>query len=69
MTDASYRRLGLPATASNCAVLRAAIQAFHPNTLAVRGFREARKRYYRDLLNQHAAAQSEAKAKAGKPNS
>jgi hypothetical protein len=53
----SYRRLGMPPSASACAVLRAAIRALHPDTLRVRSFREARKRYYRELLDQHAAAQ------------
>jgi hypothetical protein len=53
----SYRRLGIPPNASACAVLRAAIRALHPDTLRVRSFREARKRYYRELLDQHAAAQ------------
>lgn len=56
MTNA-YRRLGMPPRASACAVLRAAIGTLHPDTLRVRSFREARKRYYRELLDQHAAAQ------------
>jgi hypothetical protein len=58
MTNA-YRRLGIPPSASACAVLRAAIRALHPDTLRVRSFREARKRYYCELLDQHAATQSE----------
>lgn len=56
MTNA-YRRLGMPPSASACALLRAAIGALHPDTLRVRNFREARKRYYRELLDRHAAAQ------------
>jgi hypothetical protein len=56
MTHA-YRRLGISPSASACAVLRAAIRALHPDTLRVRSFREARKRYYRELLDQHAAVQ------------
>ena len=59
MTNA-YHRLGIPPSASTCAVLRAAIRAFHPDTLRVGSFREARKRYYRELLDQHADAQREA---------
>lgn len=45
MTDPAYQRLGLPETASPYAVLRAAVRALHPDTLAVRGFRAARKRF------------------------
>jgi hypothetical protein len=54
MSNASYLRLNLPPTATDCAVVRAAIRALHPDTLAVRSFREARKRFYRDMLLQHA---------------
>jgi hypothetical protein len=54
MSDASYLRLNLPLTATDCAVVRAAIGALYPDTLAVRSFREARKRFYRDMLRQHA---------------
>jgi hypothetical protein len=32
----------------------------HPDTLAVRSWRDARKRYYRDLLQAHSAAQAAA---------
>ena len=58
MTDPAYQRLGLPATASPFAVLRAAIRALHPETRAVRGFRMARKRFYRQMLCAHAARQA-----------
>ena len=55
MTDPAYQRLGVPATASPFAVLRAAVRALHPDTRAVRGFRAARKRFYgvccRTVLN------------------
>ncbi|PTX41399.1 hypothetical protein IQ03_04440 [Gemmobacter caeni] len=57
MTDSAYQRLGLPATASPFAVLRAAVRALHPDTRAVRGFRAARKRFYRQMLCAHAARQ------------
>ena len=60
MTDPAYLRLGLPPTASPFAVVRAAIRALHPDTRAVRNFREARKRFYRDMLRQHAASQTKA---------
>ena len=53
----AYLHLGLPPQASNLTVLRTAIRRLHPDTLAVRSWREARKRYYRELLQAHAAAQ------------
>jgi hypothetical protein len=58
MTDPTYQRLGLPATALPYAVLRAAVRALHPDTRAVRGFRIARKRFYRQMLCAHAARQA-----------
>ena len=51
-----YHDLGVPPEASNLTVLRPAIRRLHPDTLAVRSWRAARKRYYRDLLQAHAAA-------------
>lgn len=56
----AYLNLGLPPEASNLTVLRTAIQRLHPDTLAVRSWREARKRYYRELLQAHAAADAAA---------
>ena len=58
MTDSTYVRLGLPLTASPYAVLRAAVRALHPDTRAVRGFRAARKRFYRQMLCAHAERQA-----------
>jgi hypothetical protein len=58
MTDLAYQRLGLPLTASPFAVLRAAVRTLHPDTRAVRGFRTARKRFYRQMLCTHAARQA-----------
>ena len=58
MTDPAYQRLGLPVAASPYTVLRAAVRAFHPDTRAVRGFRAARKRFYRQMLCAHAARQA-----------
>ena len=52
----AYQDLGPPPEASNLTVLRTAIQRLHPDTLAVRSWRAARKRYYRDLLSAHHAA-------------
>ena len=57
----SYQPLGLLPSASPCTVLRAAIRELPPDTLAVRSFRAARKRYYRELLQAHAAAQSQSR--------
>jgi len=58
MTDPAYLRFGLPPTASSLTVLRAAVRALHPDTRAVRGFRTARKRFYRQMLCTHAACQA-----------
>ena len=53
-----YQNLGLPPEASPLTVVRTAIRRLHPDTLAVRSWREARKRYYREILRAHAAAQA-----------
>ena len=58
MTDPAYVRLGLPLTATPYAVLRAAVRALHPDTRAVRGFRPARKRFYRQMLCAHSMRQA-----------
>jgi hypothetical protein len=58
MIDPAYPRLGLPATASAMTVLRAAVRALHRDTRAVRSFRTARKRFYRQMLCAHAARQA-----------
>ena len=53
----SYLLLGLPITANPREVVRAAAKALHPDTRRIRGLRCSRKRFYRDMLKQHAAAQ------------
>jgi hypothetical protein len=58
MTDPAYQSLVLPVTASPYAVLRAAVRALHPDKRAVRGFRRARMRFYRQMLCAHAARQA-----------
>ncbi|MCB2141024.1 MAG: hypothetical protein KDE17_18895 [Rhodobacteraceae bacterium] len=58
----AYQNLGLPPEVSPLTVLRTAIRRLHPDTLAVRSWREARKRYYRELLQAHAAAQATVEA-------
>ena len=65
MTDPAYQRLGLPVTASPYAVLRAAVRALHSNTRAVRGFRAARKRFYRQMLCAHVARQAACDSSTG----
>lgn len=57
-----YHDLGLSPEASNLTVLRTAIRRLHPDTLAIRSWRAARKRYYRELLQAHAEAQAKASA-------
>lgn len=52
----AYLNLGLPPDVSELTVLRTAIRRLHPDTLAVRSWRAARKRYYRELLQAHAMA-------------
>lgn len=52
----AYLNLGLPPDVSELTVLRTAIRRLHPDTLAVRSWRAARKRYYCELLQAHAAA-------------
>lgn len=59
-----YEDLGLPSEASNLTVLRTAIRRLHPDTLAIRSWRAARKRYYRKLLQAHEEARARA---AGQP--
>lgn len=56
----AYQNLGLAPEASPLTVLRTAIRRLHPDTLAVRSWRASRKRYYRELLQAHAAAQASA---------
>ena len=53
----AYQDLCVLPEATNLMVLRVAIRRLHPDTLAVRSWRAARKRYYRDLLTAHQAAQ------------
>ena len=44
----AYLNLGVPPEITPLAMLRVAIGRLHPDTLAVRSWRPARKRYYRD---------------------
>ena len=56
----AYQNLALPPEVSNLTLLRTAMRRLHPDMLAVRNWRAARKRYYRELLCAHEAAQDEA---------
>lgn len=54
----AYQNLDVPPEVSNLTLLRTAIRRLHPDTLAVRNWRAARKRYYRELLCAHEAKQN-----------
>ena len=54
----AYLNLGVSPGITPLAMLRVAIGRLHPDTLAVRSWRAARKRYYRELLQAHAEAQA-----------
>lgn len=55
----AYRELGVSPKITPCVMLRIAIRRLHPDTLAVRSWRHARKRYYCELLQAHAEAQAQ----------
>ena len=57
----AYPNLGVLPEITPLAMLRIAIGRLHPDTLAVRSWRPARKRYYRELLQAHAEAQLRAR--------
>ncbi|MDK2773391.1 MAG: hypothetical protein KYX65_00130 [Tabrizicola sp.] len=56
----AYLNLGVSPRITPLAMLRVAIRRLHPDTLAVRSWRQVRKRYYRELLQAHAEAQARA---------
>ncbi len=56
----AYLNLGVSPGITSLAMLRIAIGRLHPDTLAVRSWRPARKRYYRDLLSAHQVARDQA---------
>ncbi|MCA3456394.1 MAG: hypothetical protein ING01_03945 [Rhodobacter sp.] len=57
----AYLNLGVSPGITPLAMLRIAISRLHPDTLAVRSWRAARKRYYRDLLCAHELARKQAR--------
>ena len=54
LPDASYALLGVSPEVEDLAVVRAAVRFFHPGIRRERGFRHARKRFYRQVLREHA---------------
>lgn len=54
---AAYQRLGVPVTASNLAVIRAAQKRLQPAARRNPALREFRRTYYRRMLAQHREAQ------------
>lgn len=63
----AYFNLGVSPDIMPLAMLRIAIGRLHPDTLAVRSWRMARKRYYRELLQAHAEAQARAMTASASP--
>lgn len=56
-----YRLLGLPLTATSREVVKAAARALHPWLRRQRGLRTSRRRFYREMLNEHDAARERAR--------
>ena len=52
----TYQRLGLPVSASNLAVIRAASQKLKPGARSPREYRTFRHNYYREMLKYHGQA-------------
>lgn len=63
----AYLNLGVSPEITPIGMLRIAIGRLHPDTLAVRSWRAARKRYYRELLQAHAEAQARAMTDSASP--
>lgn len=51
-----YLSLGLPISAASREVIRAAVRALHPLLRRNRALRASRRRFYREMLNEHDAA-------------
>ena len=51
-----YLALGLPISATSREVIRAAAWALHPGLRRNRAHRASRRRFYREMLNEHDAA-------------
>lgn len=61
--DPFYRHLNLSLSAGPREVVRVAAKAMHPWIRRQRSLRLARRRFYRDMLNSHDAAQDRSKAR------
>jgi hypothetical protein len=59
--SAFYRSLHLPLSAISREVVKAAIRALHPGLRRQRSLRLTRRRFYRDMLNEHEAAKEAAR--------
>ena len=59
--DPFYPHLNLSLTAKPRDVIKAAAKALHPWIRRQAGLRLSRRRFYRDMLNAHEAAQDRAK--------
>lgn len=55
--DPFYSKLGLPLSAKPREVVKAAAKAMHPWMRRQRNLRLSRRRFYRDMLTSHEAAQ------------
>ncbi len=60
--DPFYPHLKLPLTAKPRDVIKAAAKALHPWIRRQPGLRLSRRRFYRDMLNTHEAAQDKARS-------
>ena len=60
--DPFYPHLKLPLTAKPRDVIKAAAKALHPWIRRQPGLRLSRRRFYRDMLNAHEAAQDRARS-------
>lgn len=58
---ALYLSLGLPVSASTRAVVKAAVRALHPSLRKTRALRSLRRRFYREMQNEHDVAQDMAR--------
>ncbi len=59
-----YLALDLPISASSRVVIRAAVWALHPALRRNRALRASRRRFYREMLNEHDAARDLARRRS-----
>lgn len=63
--DRFYSLLDVPVSATSREVVKAAAQALHPWLRHDRGLRISRRRFYREMLNQHDLARERARTLSG----